>query len=42
MIWWFAGGLAAGVLGTLVLFVALAGAELAGTGRRGNLDGWGE
>jgi hypothetical protein len=42
MIWWFAGGLVAGVLGTLVLLVALASAELADTGRRGSLDGWGE
>jgi hypothetical protein len=42
MIWWFAGGLVAGVLGTLALLVVLASVELADTGRRGILDGWGE
>jgi hypothetical protein len=42
MIWAFAGGLVAGVLGTLALVVALVGVELAGAGRRGSLDGWGE
>jgi hypothetical protein len=42
MIWWFAGGLVTGVLGTLALVVALVGVELADTGRRGSLDGWGE